>query len=105
MANWKLFWQKESFNGKSENYKDKKYKNLHLSIAKDIEGVIKKYNYKTILDFGCGPALIIKSLAKKYPNKQFTGYDISPYIIKLNRKTKLKNLHFEVEDFNNIKPD
>lgn len=105
MVNWKLFWQKESFEGPCENYKDKKYKELHLSLAKDIEQIIIQYNYRTILDVGCGPAIIIKTLAKKYPNKEFTGSDISSYIINLNKKCKFKNLHFEIKDFNDIQKE
>lgn len=97
MVNWKIFWQKE---GKKEQ--SNHYIKVHLSIAKDIEKVIRKHNYTKIIDFGCGPSLIIKQLAKKYPEKQFTGYDLSDHIIKQNMKTKLKNLHFKVADLNKI---
>lgn len=97
MVNWKLFWQKQF--GKNQN---RPYIGAQLSIAKDIDKIIKKYNYKTILDVGCGPALIIKALAKKYPNKRFTGYDVSGYVITQNKKDNLKNLHFKIIDLNKI---
>ena len=97
MTQWRKFWQKE---GKKEY--DKQYRKIHLSIMKDVEKVIKKYNYQTILDFGCGPAIIIKELAKKYPTKKYFGYDLSNYIIKKNKKTKKRNLSFKNENLTKI---
>lgn len=93
MTYWKEFWQKEG----KEEYSDE-YKKIHFSIMKDVEKIIKKYNYQTILDFGCGPAIIIRELAKKYYEKQFFGYDLSSYIIKKNKKTKKRNLSFKNEN-------
>ncbi len=100
MVNWNSFWQEEGDKEQGQSYIE-----THLSIAKDIEKIIKKYDYRTILDFGCGPAIILKTLAKEYPRKRFTGWDISEHIILQNQKWELKNLHFNIVSLDKIPTD
>ena len=97
MTNWKNFWKYE---GKDEY--NAKYMKIQFSITRDIEKLINKHHYKTVLDLGCGPAIIIKELSKKYPTKQFIGYDLSYFIIKENKKVKIKNLKFKVINLDKV---
>lgn len=97
MINWKKFWQNEG-----KNDIDKDFVQIQKSISKDIEKIIIRNNYKTILDFGCGTGDIIRYLSRKFPKNNFTGFDISEYMIKKNNINKTKNLSFYVKDLNKI---
>lgn len=91
--NWDKIWEKEV---------DKKYIKFQNNLATTIEKVILKNNYNIIADVGCGPALVILKLAKKYPKKQFFGFDKYKPIIKKNKKLSSSNLKFEVASINKL---
>lgn len=66
------------------NYIDE-YKKLHKEVASFGSGacmyldeiclIIEELKPKTVLDFGCGKASLIKELNLRYPNIEFYGYD------------------------------
>lgn len=64
---------------------------------------------KTVASFGCGPAAILRSLADRYPDTQFYGYDTAYTIIEENRervrREGIENVHFEVERLPTITTD
>jgi len=45
------------------------------SIPPMLERLIEQYQPTSILDFGCGKGLLVKSLKSKYPNTTVIGYD------------------------------
>lgn len=55
---------------------------------------------QSVLDFGCGPGDLIRTLKTYFPDKQYTGIDISEDYIKLAKKsfTKYKDIKFACDD-------
>ena len=50
---------------------------------------LKNIKFNDVLDCGCGTGPMIEILCEKYPDKQYTGLDLTPEMIK---KAKEKNL-------------
>ncbi|ORX85170.1 putative methyltransferase type 11 [Anaeromyces robustus] len=64
---------------------------------------IEKYGeFETLLDAGCGTAPMISLLKEKYPNKKYTGIDLSPKMIEQAKKKNLENTEFIVGDCENL---
>lgn len=62
-----------------------------------------------VLDVGCGSGKALCSLAERFPNSRFTGYDLSEEAIE-NARTRqqergLHNLRFEVRDVESLRGD
>jgi hypothetical protein len=56
-------------------------------------------DFSTCADIGCGAGLVAELLAKKYPLKKFSGYELSPDVQHLiEQREKLPNLDFYNED-------
>lgn len=47
----------------------------------DILEELEKEPFSDLLDAGCGPAPMISLLAKKYPDRHYTGLDLTPAMI------------------------
>lgn len=47
----------------------------------DILEEFEKEDFTDLLDAGCGPAPMITLLSEKYPNKHYTGLDLTPAMI------------------------
>jgi len=72
------------------SFSDKTTHNLKLLYQADlINEAIDKYDYCNVLELGCGMGFNTNYLAKKNPNKKFTGVDLTSINIK---KAKLKSL-------------
>lgn len=52
------------------------------------ESITKKEPWDTLLDAGCGPAPMITLLSEKYPDRHYTGIDLTPKMIEQARKKK-----------------
>lgn len=63
---------------------------------------IKKYDFEHLLDAGCATGPMLTLLTEEYPEKQFTGLDISPKMIETGRKKGLKNTSFIEGDCENM---
>ena len=63
---------------------------------------LKEREFDTLLDAGCGPAPLIALLADRYPEKHFTGIDLTPAMIEMARKKNLANADFVVGDCENL---
>ena len=55
---------------------------IHDSYAKAINDVIKKYNCKTVTEFGCGSG----EVARRIKNVQYLGCDVNESVLALARK-------------------
>lgn len=64
------------------------------------------YEYKSVLDIGCGAGELSLVAAQSQPEAQVLGLDISPDLIETARKrgTDLPNLHFELGDASQWQP-
>ncbi len=95
-----------------ENIHKKEYYNYELDETNDgdISAVDKGINYggeekeefTSLLDAGCGPAPMISLLAEKYPNRHYTGLDLTPAMIEQAKKKNIPNAEFVVGDCENF---
>ena len=68
----------------------------------DILAELEKEPFADLLDAGCGPAPMISLLAQKYPERHYTGLDLTPAMIEQARKKNLPNAVFVVGDCENF---
>ncbi len=68
----------------------------------DILAEINKENWHSVLDAGCGTGAVLELLSKKYPDKEYTGIDISEKMIEVASKKGLKNARFVRGDCENL---
>ena len=68
----------------------------------DILEELEKEEFTDLLDAGCGPAPMISLLAEKYPDKHYTGLDLTPAMIEQAKKKNIPNATFVVGDCENF---
>lgn len=59
---------------------------------------LKKEPWETLLDAGCGPGPMIALLAEQYPERYFTGIDLTPKMIEVAQEKQLPHTRFLVGD-------
>ncbi|MFQ6844401.1 MAG: class I SAM-dependent methyltransferase [Lachnospiraceae bacterium] len=62
----------------------------------DILEELEKEPFGDLLDAGCGPAPMISLLAEKYPDRHYTGLDLTPAMIEQAKKKNISNATFVV---------
>ncbi|MCH5166758.1 MAG: class I SAM-dependent methyltransferase [Erysipelotrichales bacterium] len=77
--------------------KGENYQTYHLNKINDI---IKKHNFKNVLELGSGQGANMAYLAKTHPNVNFTGIDLYP---SLDKKNKKYNISLIEGDYHNLK--
>ena len=68
----------------------------------EIIEILKEREFDTLLDAGCGPAPLIALLSEMYPEKHFTGIDLTPAMIEKAKEKNLPNAEFVVGDCENL---
>ena len=63
---------------------------------------IEKEPFMDLLDAGCGPAPMISLLSEKYPDKHYTGIDLTEKMIELAKTKNIPNASFIVGDCENL---
>lgn len=63
---------------------------------------LKKVSFQDFLDVGCGTGPMIELLSKKFPDKNYTGVDLTPRMIEVAQEKKLVNTKFVVGDSENL---
>lgn len=63
---------------------------------------LEKEPFNTLLDVGCGTGTMIELLVSKYPEKHYTGADITPKMIEVANAKHLPNTIFQVADSENL---
>ena len=63
-------------------------------ILEELEGT----DFETLLDVGCGTGPMIELLSARYPERKFTGMDITPRMIEVANEKGLANSEFIVGD-------
>lgn len=63
---------------------------------------IQKEDFETLLDAGCGTAPMLSLLTEQYPDKKYTGLDLTPEMIAQARKKNLPNTELVVGDCENL---
>ena len=67
--------------------KDKKYQNNPKYNNKVIYRMLKRKNFKSLIDIGCGNGDFLKYISKRFVGKKYIGTDIHKSLIKQNKKT------------------
>lgn len=68
----------------------------------DILAELEKENFTDVLDAGCGTGAVISLLAEKYPEKHYTGIDLSPKMIEVAAAKGVKGAKFICGDCENL---
>ena len=63
---------------------------------------LEKEPFSELLDVGCGTGPMIALLVEKYPDRRYTGLDITPKMIEVARAKGLPNARFVVGDSENM---
>lgn len=63
---------------------------------------LKKYPFHKLLDVGCGTGPMIELLLKEFPDRSYTGIDLTPRMIEVAQEKKLTNARFLVGDSENL---
>ena len=63
---------------------------------------LEKEPFGDLLDAGCGPAPMISLLTEKYPDRYYTGLDLTPAMIEQAKKKNISNATFVVGDCENF---
>lgn len=64
----------------------------------DILAELEKEPFTDLLDAGCGPAPMIALLAARYPDRHYTGLDLTPAMIEQAKKKNIPGAVFVVGD-------
>lgn len=78
----------------------KKNKKIYEAICREVEPELNRK--MTVLELGCGTGAVIALLAKKYPEKHYTGIDLSPKMIEVASAKKTENAVFVCDDCENL---
>lgn len=57
----------------------------------DILAELEKEPFQDLLDAGCGPAPMISLLSEKYPDRHYTGLDLTPAMIEQAKQKVIIN--------------
>ena len=68
----------------------------------DVLEELEKEQFSELLDAGCGPAPMITLLSEKYPDRHYTGLDLTPAMIEQAKKKNISNAEFVVGDCENF---
>ena len=86
-----------------------KYESNHAGVyelcKKDYPDILKEIEeeyFDTLLDVGCGPAPMLSLLSAKYPDKHYTGIDLTEKMIEVAKEKNLPNTKFLVGDAENL---
>lgn len=86
-----------------------KYESNHAGVYEmckkdypDILAELEREPFTDLLDAGCGPAPMISLLSEKYPERHYTGLDLTPAMIEQAKKKNLPNASFVVGDCENF---
>nr|WP_295068565.1 class I SAM-dependent methyltransferase [Ruminococcus sp.] len=64
----------------------------------DILAELEKEPFNDLLDCGCGTAPMLTLLHEKYPDKHYTGIDLTPKMIEVAKAKKMENVELVVGD-------
>ena len=63
---------------------------------------LKNYAFQELLDVGCGTGPMIELLLKEFPDKEYTGVDLTPRMIEVAQEKKLAHTKFLIGDSENL---
>ena len=70
--------------------------NLCKKAYPDILAELEREPFTDLLDCGCGTAPMLSLLSEKYPEKHYTGIDLTPKMIEIAKAKNLPNVELVV---------
>lgn len=68
----------------------------------DILAELEKEPFESLLDCGCGTAPMLTLLHEKYPDKHYTGIDLTPKMIEVAKSKNMEGVELVVGDCENL---
>ena len=68
----------------------------------DVLAELEKEPFTDLLDCGCGTGPMLTLLYKKYPDKHYTGIDLTPKMIEVAKRKNMKGVELVVGDCENL---
>ena len=68
----------------------------------DVLAELEKEPFSDLLDCGCGPAPMLTLLHEKYPDKHYTGIDLTPEMIEMAKAKNMSDVELVVGDCENL---
>ena len=68
----------------------------------DVLEELEKEPFTDLLDCGCGPAPMLTLLHEKYPEKHYTGIDLTPEMIEVAKSKNMAGVELVVGDCENL---
>ena len=68
----------------------------------DVLEELEKEPFTDLLDCGCGPAPMLTLLHEKYPEKHYTGIDLTPEMIEVAKSKNMEGVELIVGDCENL---
>lgn len=68
----------------------------------DVLAELEKEPFTDLLDCGCGTGPMLSLLHEKYPDKHYTGIDLTPKMIEIAKKKNMKGVELVVGDCENL---
>ena len=68
----------------------------------DVLAELEKEEFTSLLDCGCGTAPMLTLLEEKYPDKRYTGIDLTPKMIEVARSKNMPDVELVVGDCENL---
>ena len=68
----------------------------------DVLAELEKEPFTDLLDCGCGTAPMLTLLQDRYPDKHYTGIDLTPRMIEVARSKQMKGVKLVVGDCENL---
>ena len=68
----------------------------------DVLAELEKEDFTDLLDCGCGTAPMLSLLKEKYPDKRYTGIDLTPKMIEVAKSKKMDGVNLVVGDCENL---
>ena len=64
----------------------------------DVLAELEKEDFNDLLDCGCGTAPMLSLLKEKYPDRHYTGIDLTPKMIEVAKAKKMQGVELVVGD-------
>ena len=94
----------DEFTKAAERY-ESNHAGIYEMCKKDYPDILEELEnepFTSLLDAGCGPAPMISLLSEKYPERNYTGLDLTPAMIEQAKKKNIPNAEFVVGDCENF---
>lgn len=74
---------------------------IYAMCKKDYPDILQELEsepWQALLDAGCGPGPMITLLSQKFPDRQYTGLDLTPKMIEVAKAKRIPNATFIIGD-------